>query len=278
MANGLALLATLVCLVAVVAVASGGERRAGRDPSVPAVPRAFFDYAYTFGLLAVALLLGLALYLRVPLPKRSTGRQRGYLRAAIAVGLVAALLTFGVDNLRTPPALENEEQDPAFTQGERLRPSESEAIEPATLQFKWKAALGATAVVGVAVAAYAVARRRRRAAEEDAPELTQELALVLDDTLDDLRRERDPRRAVIAAYARMERTLAAHGLPRRSFEAPLEYLARVLGNLKVRSAAVLDLTSLFERAKFSPHTVDEAMKEEAITALVAVRDDLAAAA
>ena len=64
----------------------------------------------------------------------------------------------------------------------------------------------------------------------------QELALLLADvveeTLDDLRAERDPRKAVIAAYARLERALAAYGLPRRPSEAPEEYVARILGDLE----------------------------------------------
>ena len=34
------------------------------------------------------------------------------------------------------------------------------------------------------------------------------------------------------------------------------------------------LTVLFERAKFSPHLIDLAMKEEAIEALVRLRDEL----
>jgi hypothetical protein len=34
---------------------------------------------------------------------------------------------------------------------------------------------------------------------------------------------------------------------------------------------------LFEHAKFSPHTIDAAMKEEAIRALESLRDDLRSA-
>ena len=56
------------------------------------------------------------------------------------------------------------------------------------------------------------------------------LAQVLSETLDDLRSEPDPRKAVIGAYAKMERTLAARGFPRRESEAPLEYLGRILGS------------------------------------------------
>src|SRR5205807_2151173 len=41
---------------------------------------------------------------------------------------------------------------------------------------------------------------------------------VLDASLDDLRREPDARRAVVAAYARMERGLAARGCARQPWE------------------------------------------------------------
>jgi hypothetical protein len=37
------------------------------------------------------------------------------------------------------------------------------------------------------------------------------------------------------------------------------------------------LTELFERAKFSPHAIDAAMKEEAIDALESLRDELRSA-
>ena len=100
------------------------------------------------------------------------------------------------------------------------------------------------------------------------------LAQILDDTLDDLRAEKDPRKAVIAAYSRMERSLASYGLPRRPFEAPVEYLARVLEELRSSGSSARRLTHLFERAKFSQHTIDDGMKEDAIDAVSTLRDEL----
>ena len=119
--------------------------------------------------------------------------------------------------------------------------------------------------------------RARRARGELHSELAEAVAEAVDESLDDLRAEPDPRRAVIAAYARLERVLAAHGLPRKPAEAPLEYLGRMLaGALRLRQAAA-PLTDLFERAKFSQHAVGPEMKEQAIDALETVRDDLLAA-
>jgi hypothetical protein len=158
----------------------------------------------------------------------------------------------------------------------------------------------AVLAMAAVVAAHLLAERRRRGPARTRAELLVEL---LDDTLDDIEREPDPRRAVIAAWARMERGLAAAGLPRRAAEAPFEYAARVLSTAAdppehplggvagggaprsrgvprtplVDPAAVRRLTGLFERAKFSRHAIDRAMRDEAVAALRAVRGDLAAA-
>ena len=151
-------------------------------------------------------------------------------------------------------------------------------------------------MVGLVVAQLVAERRRRRPPSTPAERLVE----LLDDTLDDLEGEPDPRRAVIAAWARMERGLAAAGLPRHPAEAPFEYATRVLeaavapsglpGPLPthrgtppgfpgpLRRSSVHRLTGLFERAKFSHHPVGEADREEAIAALRTVRRELADAA
>lgn len=139
-------------------------------------------------------------------------------------------------------------------------------------------------MVGIAVAQLVAERRRRRPPRSPAERLVE----LLDDTLEDLEREPDPRRAVIAAWARMERGLAAAGLPRHPAEAPFEYAARVLETAiaptdgasphGLRPASVHRLTGLFERAKFSRHPVGQADRDQAIDALRTVRRELAEAA
>ncbi|MEA2506918.1 MAG: hypothetical protein QOH48_1536 [Actinomycetota bacterium] len=101
------------------------------------------------------------------------------------------------------------------------------------------------------------------------------LAEVLDAGIDDLRAIADPRKAVIACYARMERLMASSGIPRLLSDTPTEFLARVLQRRSVTAASASMLTGLFERAKFSPHQVDEKMREEALVALERVRNELA---
>ena len=144
-------------------------------------------------------------------------------------------------------------------------------------EFAWLPVAIVLVLAAAGVAAFVLAARRSARATGRA-ELAVELADTLDVTIDDLRAETDPRRAVIAAYARLERVLAAPGEPRKESDPPEEHLARVLGRLEVDRRATRRLVDLFVRAEFSPHEVDAAMKDEAIDALVRVRDELRASA
>ena len=142
-------------------------------------------------------------------------------------------------------------------------------------EFAWLPVLVTVGLIVLAVGAWWVAgRARKHARGEFRLGLAHAVAQAVNESLDDLYAETDPRRAVIAAYARLERVLADHGVARRPSEAPLEYLARILASLQVGDEAVATLTHLFERAKFSQHAVGPEMKEQAIAALVTVRDEL----
>ncbi len=140
--------------------------------------------------------------------------------------------------------------------------------------------LGGLALLAVAVLlVFEVARRwqRRREAEpRGASSDREELLVAIDGSLRELENDPDPRRAVINAYAAMERVLSEHGLPRMPSETPLEYLARWAGALHVGRAAAEALAVLYERARFSAHLIDEEMKQEARRALGALRHDLGA--
>lgn len=138
-------------------------------------------------------------------------------------------------------------------------------------------------VVAVVVGAVVVALRRQPAPAPSAPlrklkqpepeELVRRFYSLVGDSLDDLRAEPDPRRAVIAAYARMERGLGSLGIERLLSETPFEYLARVLERLSVSDAAARRLTDLFEHAKFSAAPVDDEMKAAAVSALEDIREE-----
>jgi hypothetical protein len=141
----------------------------------------------------------------------------------------------------------------------------------------WMAAalVGGLALGAVAITALLLLDRRGRRAPGQPRSLRAVRAAAVDDALAALRAERDPRRAIIAAYARMERALADAGLGRRAPEAPREYLARVAGGLGDADPAATRLTALYEEARFSPHPLDGGMRAEAIAAFTALRDAVA---
>lgn len=115
------------------------------------------------------------------------------------------------------------------------------------------------------------ATRRPEPAAEDI-----EVRRVVSDSLDAVRRERDPRRAVLRAYAMMESALGSRGFGRQRAETALEYLVRTRRTLQVDGGSLQRLTGLFERAKFSSHMIDQQMKRDAITALERLAHDLEA--
>jgi hypothetical protein len=262
--------AALLALVAVGAARGPLGSGAGR----PAFPSDLVASLLLLLLVAAAATLVLAVIVLAPdrrlLPPR---RQRnGIIAALLPLALLLAVWLF---------------REPLRQFGERMRDGAPvstlpvlEAPEPSVTPAPpgplplLVAGLAVVAMAAIVAAALLADRRRRVPPRTPAERLVE----LLDDTLDDIERDPDPRRAVIAAWARMERGLAAAGLPRAPAEAPLEYVARVLAAAEVRPASVYRLTDLFERAKFSRHTIDDAMRQEAVAALRAVRSDLMRAA
>jgi hypothetical protein len=146
----------------------------------------------------------------------------------------------------------------------------------ATGASEWWLTVAIVAAVLLPVAALGLRALLRRRDRRGTPlrQLARRLQEALEEGLEELEAEPDPRRAVVAAYARMERSLAGVGLPRRSSEGALEYLQRLLEMVRLENPAAAELTDLFQLAKFSDHPIDQGMKRKAIEALVAVCDDL----
>lgn len=275
----------LTVLLALVAIASRAHRPGGGTGGEGGshVLSLLGPYVATVGMLV--LLVGTVLIVwalayrrrEQALAGRTNWRRTLLGLAAVLVLLsVATLASDRVQQARRPPSELGGPLRAAPT-GQREREKGREAARSREEQTSWlplvvisSIALGILLTTGAAI----VHRRRHRDALDEEARLARALDEVLADTLDDLRAERDPRKAVIRAYARMEQTFAAYRVPREPAETPLEYVARVLDRLHVSGFAVRRLTQLFERAKFSKHAVDAATKEEAIDVLVGLRAEL----
>jgi Domain of unknown function (DUF4129) len=273
----------LVVLLGVVAfVARGHSAPSGGGPANRGASQILADTTFTVWFVAMALGACILVYSLAQgrrSRRQSSSRLRPYAQMAILFAVLAIVVGFGTHfhlfhGFQRPqhsPLISNSKNQQRKAQQERER---SRTVKAPV--FEWPLAAGIFAlIVGATLTAFLRARARRSKVVSEV-ELVQQLRQALDDTLDDLRRESDPRKAVIAAYARMERILGAHGLPRRPSEAPQEYLERVLAEVRVSKPAVERLTELFARAKFSQHQVDPQMKEDAIDALVDLREQIRA--
>ena len=271
--------AGILLAVGLVAIAARGSTSIGdggtRRPSDTLIDILLSLYIVAMAAGAILFVYLLALG-RHSLSGRAGGHRRDWRNWIGIAVLVAALVLvandlperrFGGDVLMPPAPVGGVTQ---------TGPAGENAYEP---EFAWIPVLVTLAVLGLGVFAWIWSGRARRRArgERWLNPLAEDVYRALDISLDDLRAEPDPRRAVIAAYARLEQVLAASNLPRRASEAPLEYLERMLASLSVTPQAARRLTDLFERAKFSHHAMDSEMKEDAIAALERVRDDLLAA-
>jgi hypothetical protein len=267
----------LLALIALVAAVSRAHHTPGGHSGVHTPPRGVGDYLFSISFVVLAALFLAAVWLwfsaRDILAERRRQR-RGPFRLLFFLaflGLVAALGSHSglrIGNGANPPTKANRAQR-AKADAEKVK-SEQEAP-----RFKWLPLFVATSaglfVLGI-VGVRAIRRSRRGLLESFL--LEQEFQSLVEDTLADLHGEKDPRKAIIAAYARVERLFGTYGLSRAASEAPIEYLERVLPELRASGAALRRLTALFQWAKFSAHEVDRTMRDEAIEALVQVRDEL----
>ena len=277
--RGVAAVAGLLGLLALVAFAAAGHAPAGGTsrPSAGA-PSVLKDYLATIALIMIpvgAFLIFWAAFLKraykdVPLmksqafPLAASPRPFAYITTffiVLAIAVHWGHRSNGTSGGGAPPAV-------SATGNAQAKQ------KPYDPHFQWLPMLVLGSIVlGIGGSMVLLTYRRRRD-EENPDAIRATVAEVLEETLDDLIREPDPRKAVIEAYARMERTLAARGFPREEHEAPGEYLERILEVAGGSGHSVRRITKLFERARFSEHDIDQAMKEDAIDSLSGLKADL----
>jgi uncharacterized protein DUF4129 len=106
-----------------------------------------------------------------------------------------------------------------------------------------------------------------------------ELVAALDAGLEELSDiDRDPRRAVIACWVRLEQAAAAAGTPRRPGDTPTDLVSRLLAEQRVDRRLLSALRDVYREARYATHSVDERMRAEARSALQRLRADLSAGA
>jgi hypothetical protein len=141
-------------------------------------------------------------------------------------------------------------------------------VVPAWLPWTLLGIVAVALMVGLAVAL-----RRRAPSSETTPDARATRAAV-QAAIGALETDGDARRAVIAAYGSMQRTLSEHGIARSPDEAPREYLQRVLTANQATEQEATTLTQCFEEARYSAHAISEHLRSLALSALRSLRSRL----
>ena len=205
-------------------------------------------------------------------PVARVRRQRGLLNMLATVVVLVALLAL-LKTLRQQHDSETQPVSPADTEAQ-AHPSTggSRTGRP------WAALLLGGTVLAVLGAAAMTRRRMVDADDADEPAERAEVVASLSSSLDALAEPGDDRAAIVAAYAALLDGLARVGRPRRSDEAPGEYVQRVLRGWSVRPDPLNELTALFAEARFSEHVLGPDHRVRAVAALEAARAEIMALA
>ncbi len=123
----------------------------------------------------------------------------------------------------------------------------------------------------------AVVIRRRRLKRDEAmhAEETSAFGRAVRASIAALESERDPRKAILRAYARIEQAFRDVEIVRAADETASEFLARTTRQLPVSAGAAAALTERFEEVRFSTHLITEADREQALASLRRVEQELA---
>jgi len=139
----------------------------------------------------------------------------------------------------------------------------------------WPLITGMVIAIAVVVVLTLLSRRKRPA--RPGPGSRSRLATLLDSLAagsDALTAGGEPRAAIIACYAAMERGFAAAGSAPAVADTPAEVLARATRAGLVRPEPAETLTGLFRRARYSAHPMTSADSRVAAEALTEMRSDL----
>jgi Domain of unknown function (DUF4129) len=265
------LAALLLAGASVLALAVGGlPSRVGTPPSSHSVSGALGYVVVATVSMGFVISLGLAAQARARARReRSAPALRVPFWWPLLAALIAAVIAAPVVMVVVPyrGARTQQARTPTRTQTVQRRTA---PVPAAPVRLHWPSLAAAAAGAALALLVIALIVRGEVARSSAAGE-EPEIEGAISAGIDALESEADPRRGVIRAYAAMERALGERGLARHAAETPVEYLTRLLAQVEAGAAAAARLTSLYERAKFSSHEIDESMRRDAVAALQSLR-------
>ncbi|HYB41130.1 MAG TPA: DUF4129 domain-containing protein [Candidatus Methylomirabilis sp.] len=260
-----------------------GSESAGRTPGgttgrlVLELPSALVTLTTAAG--AVAALLWFAFLLALARRRRLDGPQRRALWGALLFPLVMAALALWQ---RGSP-LEGLFRGPLAQLARPAPPGPADAAVPPPavslplLGVSVGALLLAAALASLGIASWLLlGDRLAEWLASASPGERHSVGAAVEESLEDLLAETDPRRAIVRCYRRFEQVLARSRLPRAPWQTSLEFMREALRRLPVPAEAAQRLTRLFERARYSDEAMVQADRDSAWRALVEIGQSLEA--
>ena len=298
----------LVVMLVVAAVAlrgylPGAERAAPREqPTNGAASLLAVVALVTASLVIIAIAIIARLRDRRPVPARAGGLPESFRGSGMRltwrfwlIGLGALivwlLIVLLLVRLGAPQGSDQPAPDPAPSTAPRSDGTAQPPPSPPPQQdgrvFTYLAVTTVAFIVLVAAASAVASRMQRRLARTypvadatsgpanpvSGPESLARAAELGLAEIGDLSRE--PRAAIIACYAAVERGLAnAPGAVPQDSDTPSEVLARAVEHHALRADNAAQLVELFTEARFSPHVMNEGHRETAVRVLRLVLEEL----
>jgi TRAP-type C4-dicarboxylate transport system permease small subunit len=196
----------------------------------------------------------------------TAGKTVAVVLLALAIFCIAAwpLLSRASAPSQTPTGL-----NPSATPGS-LDNNGGKAAD--SLHLGWLLLPMAVAFAVLTPAAVLIRRRLQRDLEPSSDEPS-ELGVVRA-SIAALESEREPRRAILRAYAQMEHAFRNVEVARARDETASEFLARTTRRLPQSAGAAAELTERFEEARFSTHQLTETDRDRALASLRRVEEEL----
>jgi hypothetical protein len=265
-----------ILLLVVVAVASRHAIAGGRSVHAPTGGGFSWVLDGITGLMALAVGFGLVVYWVILWPAGATGARRKRSSRTTLLILLAAIallwlqLRYRLIHLHLVRRVPHARTDGAAGRPPPLNAhpivgAGSHVAAPILFGLVLLGMVAAVALLAGPVRRHAFAAAPDDDEQAEAPHLI--VARAAWDSLDDLLREPDTRRAVVAAYARMESGFQRAGVARHPAETPTEYLTRAFEALPAGREPAARLTALYQQARFSHHPVPPASRDAAVAAL-----------
>ena len=286
--GALAFAALALALLATVGLASSVSPWHANPAATSAPTTALRGLAVSGGVvLVIALLL---LWVGTPMTRRSKRKRRTLVgdefdelgTSLWTTGKTVAVLLLGlaVFCLATVPLL-SRASEPLQSGGGAQPSAPAPSAQPGPVSPADSVNLGwllvPVALTFAILTPAAVVIRRRRLKRDEATHAgeTSAFGRAVRASIAALESERDPRRAILRAYARMEQAFRDVEIVRAADETASEFLVRTTRQLPVSADAASALTERFEEVRFSTHPITEVDREQALVSLHRIERELA---